>query len=92
MNEREVIFEVTQTNIDEGVLCSEGHCPIALALKDELDCWNVKVDMNGITLQDAISSGCSARLTPEIEDFVLRFDAEDEVEPEVFTITFRTGI
>ena len=88
MNER----EVTQTNIDEGEPEEKGRCPIALALKDELDCWSVKVDLDGITLQDSISSGCSARLTAEIQDFILRFDAEEEVVPEVFTITFRTDI
>ena len=92
MNEREVTFEVTQPHIDEGVLWEEGHCPIALALKDELDCWSVKVDSESITLQDAISSGCSARTPAEIADFIHRFDAEEEVAPEVFTITFRTGI
>ena len=92
MNEREVTFEVTQTNIDDGLFGAVGHCPIALALKDELDCWSVQVNSFGITLQDSISSGCSAHLTPEIQDFIIRFDGGEEIEPEVFTLTFRTGI
>lgn len=82
-------LDATQTNIDEGELESQSHCPIALALRDSLDCRYVKVNLGGIMLLDAAYSGYSARLPAEMEDFIRRFDAEEKVEPRSFSLSFR---
>ena len=92
-NEITVVLDVDQGCIDTGEAMEAGYCPVALSIRHLMpDAWSVCVETETAQFKHPIYAGCAARLPEEVSDFVKKFDNGEEVEPQTFTICFRTQI
>jgi len=87
---KDLEIAVNQVDIENGVRCDTGKCPIALAFKRAvpgalgLQVWD---DDEAVSWSDETGKLWSAELPEEAQDFVINFDAEDPVEPLSFVLS-----
>lgn len=82
----DITVEVTQEDIDKGVAGNPCLCPIARAVRRELDIPTISTDVSVYSwTMDALDVFYT--LPASAERFVTRFDYGDSVEPFTFTAT-----
>ena len=86
----QIEVSVTQDNIDQGVMCNRGACPISLAL---YDMGGEFVDVGWVATEGAFCArffyegdGWASRLPLEADTFAGMFDAGKNVEPFKFNL------
>lgn len=78
---RRIKIDVTQDDIDNGILGTDTHCPLALAAKRKLTFVLVSSTEFGVGYSQFI---VYTKLSKIAENFVRRFDARKLVKPRSF--------
>lgn len=82
-----MLIQVTQEDIDNGIIGSGHSCPIALAVKRATGYGYVSVSVQGVVYGEHPDGKVfSIEADENIEKFVLYFDEEIPVEPFSFEI------
>ena len=92
-----VTINVTQEDIDQGLMCAPYRCPISLAIKRTLKIDYVSVGGSGgvwVKRCDCGSCPHKAKLPSEAYDFMCRFDSMgcSAVKPLVFDLTIPDNV
>lgn len=83
----ELEITISQKHIDQGVVADCTKCPAALALLEQVpDTEAVDVDDSRIVFTTIFGQKVQVEVPQELENFVIRFDARQPVQPLTFKI------
>ena len=85
---REITIDVTQDDIDNGEKAACHFCPIALALNRMTGMSSI-IGSTKIHIGEIGQGGATCYTSPEMREFVWKFDTDRGVKPTSFVATFR---
>lgn len=86
---KEVLVNITQQHIGDGIQSDRCSCAVALAIKEATSFYYVAVGAMTFDYQaKALTYPLRMELSPKVMDFIEKFDDGDPVSPMSFTLNF----